>query len=682
MFTKMTPSLAITLKTIGCSLLATTALTVATPASAQNFSFLFPSPDQATAPTGSAAEVNNQMPIASINAITGFGKTFGFGSSSTDTRSSVPVFPGYGDRYSNGNAVYVELFSPLIGASNVSGSTTPLATPTPTNFGIGGTNSATALAEVGQFQAAYGTFKPNDIAVLWSGINDWDAGGVNPTTFKTIAAANVANQTTMVSQFLGLGARNVLVLGQAPFGTFQFFTNPITAGTSDAASINAGAALVDQGLMTNLIALHNQTGANIHFFDTSLFISEIRANPTTYGFSVAGVQPLTNCFSLLGLTTASCPAGASFATQNQFLSWDGIHYTYRFHELLSLAIANQLLAPYTMATQAEIAEGSAEGFADSLMGRLDAIRYQNTAAGPYASTYNSYAMATKAPPLKAPPVDPLGAFTIFAMGTYAHGNQNDRLGAAGYDDNTGAGTVGFDYRWSRNLLLGGAFSYSDSTSNINLGGNTSTEVKSYQFAGFASLNYTNWFSDLVVSGGLNNYNISRPGLVGNLTATPSGTDFVAAWKTGYLFDTPVVRLGPIGGLTYSKVWIDAYSENGDPLLTQAVSKQQLEGLTGSAGVQFRLPTTAMSRFNPFLNLTVEHDFIGDARVITTAQTYALGLPIATQVMDGHSQTYGKVAGGTSVELGGRFSATINAESTFARQGGNFMAVTAGLNARL
>jgi hypothetical protein len=168
---KVKQSLAIVLRAMWCSLLATTALTLATPASAQNFSFLFPSPDQATAPAGLAADVNNQVPIASINAITGFGRTFGFGSSSTDTRSSVPVFPGYGDRYSNGNAVYVELFSPLVGALNVPGSTTPLATPTPTNFGIGGTNSATALAEVGQFQAAYGTFKPNDIAVLWSGIN-------------------------------------------------------------------------------------------------------------------------------------------------------------------------------------------------------------------------------------------------------------------------------------------------------------------------------------------------------------------------------------------------------------------------------------------------------------------------------------------------------------------------------
>jgi outer membrane lipase/esterase len=676
---KVKPSLAITLKAMGYSLLATTALTLATPASAQNFSSLYPSPDQATAPTGLAATINNQAPLASISAITGFGRTFGFGSSSTDTRSSVPVLPGYPTRFSNANAVYIELLAPLIGATDRAGQTVPLATPAPTNFGIGGTNATTAQLEVPQFAAAYGRFAPNDIAVMWSGINDFSGGGVNAATFAAIAANDVTQQTLMVNQLLNLGARNLFVLGLPQVGTFQFFAN--NSGAANIPFLNQGADLVNAGLLSNLVTLHNQTGANIHFFDVNLLVNQIRANPTTYGFTAAGVQPGVNCFSLLGLTTASCPAGASFATQNQFLSWDGIHYTYRFHELLSNAMANQLLAPYTMATQAEIAQGSGVVFANSLLGRLDAYRYQNTAAGPYASAAsNAYGMATKAPPRTA--VEPLGPWSIFAMGTYAHANQNDRLGAAGFDSDLGAGPVGFDYRWSPNLLLGGAFSYSDNTSNISLGGNTRTEVKSYQFAGFASSTYANWFSDLVVSFGLNDYNVSRPGLVSVISASPHGNNFVAAWKAGYLFDTAAVRVGPIGGLTYSRVWIDAYAENGDPLLTQAVSKQDLDGLTGSAGVQFRLPSTMTGRFNPFLNLTAEHDFIGNARVITTAQTYALGLPIATQVTDGHSQTYGKVAAGTSIDLGGRFSAMINAESTFARQGGNLVAVTAGFNARL
>jgi outer membrane lipase/esterase len=662
-------------------LLVTAYPTIAFSQTPMLFEGLFPSADLAVAPTPAATAPNGGQPIARIRAITGFGTVFGFGSSSTQTIVTPP----------NGNTPiqYEQQFSPLIGAVNIGGSQFPPAT----NFAVAGTTATTALPQVGQFQAAYGRFQPNDIALQFSGINDFSTpvvGGVSTTIttqaiLNAVVAQDVAAQTQMVQQNLALGARNYLFLGLPDLGTFQFFTNPvlnfggILIGGGNPALLTQGSAAVNTQMLANLVSLHNQTGANIHFFDTNLLVNEIRANPTGYGFTAAGVAPGAACSPFFA---PSACGTAPFNVQNQFLSFDGIHYTYRMQNLMALAITNQFLAPYTVATQAEMAEGSAVAFSNSLLARLDANRYANS--DPYANadnSYGSYAMATKAPP-HAQPVDPLGPWSIFAMGSYVHANQDDRLGAAGFDNDLGAGTVGFDYRWSKNLLLGGAFSYSDTSSNVNLVGTTKTDVKAYSFAGFASVNYANWFSDLVLSYGLNDYNVSRSGLIDLISASPHGDNFVAAWKAGYLFDTAVVRLGPIGGLTYSRVWIDAYNENGDPLLTQAVSKQDLDGLTGSLGVQFRLPTGTWNRVNPFLNLTVEHDFIGDARVITTAQTYALGLPIATQVTDGHSDTYGKVAGGANIDLGGRFSAIINAETTFARQGGNLVAITAGFNARL
>jgi outer membrane lipase/esterase len=644
---------------------------------------LFPSADLAVAPTPAQTAPNGGQPIARIHAITGFGTVYGFGSSSTQTIVTPP----------NGNTPiqYEQQFSPLIGAVNTGGATFPPAT----NFAVAGTTSVTALPQVAQFQAAYGRYQPNDIVLQFSGINDFSTpsvGGIpqqltTQAILNAVVAQDVSYQTQMVQQNLALGARNYLFLGLPDLGTFQFFTNPVInlfgfiIGGGDPALLTQGSAAVNAQMLTNLMTLHNQTGANIHYFDTNLFVNEIRANPTLYGFTAAGVAPGAACSPFFA---PSACGSAPFNVQNQYLSYDGIHYTYRAQNLLALAITNQLLAPYTMAGQAEMAQGSAIAFADSLLGRLEANRYSNAYSGSPSNAYNaynSYGMATKVLP-RVQPVDPLAAWSIFAMGSYVHANQNDHLGAAGFDNDLGEGTVGFDYRWSPNLLLGGAFSYSDTSSNASLVGTTKTEVKSYQFAGFASANYTNWFSDLVLTYGLNDYNISRSGVVDLITASPHGNNFVAAWKAGYLFDTAMVRVGPVGGLTYSSVWIDAYNESGDPLLTQAVLKQNLEGLTGSAGVQFRLPIGAWNRVNPFLNLTVEHDFIGDARVITTAQTYSLGLPIATQITDGHSQTYGKVAGGANIDLGGRFSGLFNAETTFARQGGNWFAVTAGLNARL
>jgi len=336
----------------------------------------FQSPNQDTVPSYSASLPNGGAPVASVNKVTGIGQTFGFGSSSTDTRSAVPVLPGYGIRWSNGNVNYIELLSPIIGATNRSGNTAPLASPTPTNFAQAGTTSLTAQPQATQFQAAYGRFAPNDIAVMFSGINDWSGGNVTPGNYQAIAAANVTNQTTMAAQLIALSARNLVVLGQAPFGTFQYFTAPRgAAGGSDANALNQGAQLVDQGLLPNLVALRNQTGANIHLVDTNLFINQIRANPTAYGFTVVGVQPGVNCFSLLGLTRASCPANASFAVQNQYLSWDGIHYTYRLHTELAQVIANQIIAPYTIAPQAVIGGSTSTAFASSLLLRLDALRW-------------------------------------------------------------------------------------------------------------------------------------------------------------------------------------------------------------------------------------------------------------------------------------------------------------------
>nr|WP_248114309.1 autotransporter domain-containing protein [Bradyrhizobium sp. 2S1]MCK7667561.1 autotransporter domain-containing protein [Bradyrhizobium sp. 2S1] len=661
------------------------------------FQGYFPSPDSAVSPSAQSVVPNGGIPLANIHAVTGFGAVYGFGSSSTQTLVSPP----------NGNtpAQYEQQFSPLIGAINTPGSNFPPAT----NFAAAGTTAQTALLgnpvgctlkvdciyqpQVQQFQRNYGKFSPNDIVLQFSGINDFSVSAFGLITSQAVlnqvVAQDVLYQTAMVQQNLALGARNYIFLGLPDLGTFSAFSAPAVSlapfglpgflGGGDPALLTQGSLQVNQQMLANLITLHNQTGANIHYFDTDLLVKEVRSNPTLYGFTVAGVQPNVSCRSLF--VDTACSTGP-FNVQNQYLSWDGIHYTYRFHNILALAITNQLLAPYTMATQAEMAQAGSLAFAGSLLGRLDAYRYSDAASDAQQTAYNSYAMALKASP-KVQPADPLARWSIFAMGTYTHANQNDRLGAAGFDNDLGAGTVGFDYRWSRNLLLGGAFNYSDTSSNINLVGNAHTEVKSYQFAGFASANYASWFSDLVISYGVNNYNINRSGVVDVISASPHGSNLVAAWKAGYLVDTPAVRVGPIGGLTYSHVWIDAYVESGDPLLTQAVSKQGLDGLTGSGGIQFRLPAQAMpGGLNPFLNLTVERDFNGNARVITTAQTYALGLPIATQVTDGHLQTYGKVAGGTSIDLGGRFSALFNAESTFARQGGNLRAVTAGISARL
>ncbi|MCJ2021927.1 autotransporter domain-containing protein [Methylobacterium sp. E-065] len=668
---------------LASALLTCSALTAATPVFAQMLDPLLPSLNTATAPTFPASVPNGGQPLPQVRAITGFGTVYDFGSSSSDTRSSTPVLPGYGTRWSNGNAIFVEMVSPLIGAINRSGSTAPLASPTPTNFAQAGNTSATTAPQIAQFSSAYGRFAPNDIAIQFTGINDFSAGNINAATVNGVSALDVTNQTQSVRQLIGLGARNVVVLNLPDSSTFNYFTRNLGAATSDPNALRLGSQLVNAGLASSLADLHAQTGANIHLFDTNLLVNQIRANPSAYGFSAFGVQPNVNCASLLGLTPASCPSNANFAVQNQFLSWDGIHYTNRFHEVLTQAIANQLIAPYTIAPQAEIADVTARAFGNSLLLRLDAYRAQNTPSiVPTGYTADL--------PGRAPPPVPMAVLlgnpvSLFAEGGYANGGRDSRVGAPGFDYDAPSVTVGAEYRARPDLLLGGAFNFSSASVNLtSLGqiGATRIDVDTYQFAGFASLNRPDWFADLVVGYGFNDFVVSRSGIVGRLESKPVGNTLLVAAKAAYLFDFGSFRIGPVGTLTYAHTWIDAYQEQGDPLLNQAVRRQDTDGLSGGAGIQVRLPFALGGRIiNPFVNVTAEHDFLGQLRTITTAQTYVLSLPISTSIRGYDGGTYGRVAAGISFDIGGGLSAMVNGSATFARANGDEFGVNGGFRYR-
>jgi len=164
-------------------------------------------------------------------------------------------------------------------------------------------------------------------------------------------------------------------------------------------------------------------------------------------------------------------------------------------------------------------------------------------------------------------------------------------------------TLGADYRFLANFLVGAAFNYSNATANLNQGwGHLSSD--NYQGSIYASWNFTNWFADLALSGGANDIKVTRPGLISTLSGNPDGNSIVLQGKTGYLFDTgtfgfnplnaAAFKVGPIVGATWSHVHIDSYVETGDPILNQSVGSQSVDGFTGRAGVEVRTPTCGTS----------------------------------------------------------------------------------------
>jgi outer membrane lipase/esterase len=662
-------------------------------AHAQSVFSQFGSADGVVALQYPATVPNNAQPEAAIHNITGFDRTFGFGSSSTNTRRAdgninAPSSPGgvFTEVNSNGHAIYIELFSPLIGALNGRGSSFPTAT----NLADGGSTSTTALTgspagctlntapasqppngtctqqpQVVEFQKVFGTYRPGDIAVQWSGINDINISGINTQAkVDSIVAINVANQTEMVRENIALGARNYVYIGLADLGTFANFT---TLKPTNVPSLVTEAALqTNAQILPNLVALHQSTGANIHYFDSNLFVTEIRANPTAYGFTAAGTAP--NAYGIGTFGSAAAFNAQPFYVQNQFFTPDGLHWTYRYHEWLAAAIANQLLAPFTLAGQADLVDQIGQAFSNSTIRRLDNYRSREM-----ISDLVSADMPMKA---KAPPAPgTYGALSVYVDGLYATGDTPDRAGGAGIGYNVGGVTIGADYRLRSNFLVGAAFNYSNASANENQGWG-STTADAFQFAGYGSWSNRNWFVDMSASGGFDNLKITRPGLIVPLTGSPDATSVVLQGKGGYLFDVAVlnsaafnasaVKLGPIAGFTYSHTHINAYTESGDVILNQSVGSQDMDGVTGRAGVEFR-SSYLLNKWmvSPWLDLTAEHDFNGGARTLTTAQTYALALTIATPVSS-LNQTYGRVAGGINVQVARNVSVNVTGETTFAR----------------
>lgn len=662
---------------------------LAAPAAAQML-YLNPSPDVPLSYGFPDAIPNGGSAFPQIRAITGFGTVYGYGSSSTNLRGAPLVRAPGSPTGIAGNTPYqyIELLAPQVGADFRRGN--PNVLPTATSFADGGATTTTGLfgspvgctlmvnctlqPQVEQFKRLVGRYNANDIVVHWLGVNDF----TNTTTraiLETKVSTYIDNNTEIIRQNLALGARQYVFLGMSDFSKLTNYSL-----NSDSALLVEANQRVNAGMVQNLIAFKQANpGANLHYFDFDRLVNQIRANPTAYGFSPAGTADNVGCVRDAPRLFGAACTSLTFAQQNSFLSYDGLHWTYRYHDLMSLAITNQLLAPYTLAAQADLTDATAQAFSNSLVRRLDGYRTTAMLAGLVSADL----------PVKARPQAPgmYGPWSVYVEGLYAAGDRPDRPGAGGMNYNVGGVTLGIDYRFSPNFLVGAAFNYSNPTANLNNAwGHLSADA--YQFAGYAAWTYPNWFANLAVSGGFDNIKVIRPGLISPLSGNPDGDSFVVQGKTGYLFDiaalgvgqsnASALKAGPIVGFTYSRVHIDAYTEVGDPLLTQAIGRQTSDGFTGRAGVEIRSAYLWNTwKVSPWLAVTVEHDFEDGARVLTTAQTYALALTIGTPVSN-LTQTYGRVAGGLSAQVAQSVYVNLSGEATFARSDSNDYALTGGV----
>jgi uncharacterized protein YhjY with autotransporter beta-barrel domain/phospholipase/lecithinase/hemolysin len=544
--------------------------------------------------------------------------------------------------------------------------------PPLTNYAVGGaqtgnTNVIPGLPGFGQevatFVASGRHFSTSDLLAISIGGNDQALFNSTNTVpqIQALAVTSANNAVGGVQQLIGLGAHNIAWV--SPGNPF-YFPAPFGDPALTFAQREAWARTYFQQLQV-LLAPAANAGTRIFLFDYETLQARIVANPGQYGFASAG-----SCLASLG--TPGCLA-ASSAVQNSFFYWDTIHPTSAGFALIARYMSNQIDAPLTVAPQGDLTMSIATGFVGSVFGHLDAYRSFSA----YGTGNAMNALAADMPVKAALPAARQNPWSVYGDVAYAGGNRDSQALLSSYNYNSVGGMIGVDYRLSPDLVVGGLFSYAQP--NVNLAvQNAHENIDAFQFGGYASYNRANWFADALVAYGRQAISTDRQGIIDVIHGSTDANTFSVAARGGYLWDVGALRVGPIGGLSYTNAQIAGYTETGDILLTNIVNRQSLQNLTGSAGVQFRAPVVMNGGlYSPFVNVTAEHDFIGSARTLITTQVTTPLLPVLTPI-DSRSATYGKVAAGLAVAITNSVSANITAVSTFARSDGNDYGISGGV----
>jgi uncharacterized protein with beta-barrel porin domain len=243
-------------------------------------------------------------------------------------------------------------------------------------------------------------------------------------------------------------------------------------------------------------------------------------------------------------------------------------------------------------------------------------------------------------------------------------DQKQRTIFPGYKANSAGVAFGLDDQVLENTWLGIGFSSVNTHVNSQDGSSRKTKVASRQVTFYGSYSPEYYYLDAFIATAFNNYKISRGikynGLNYTATADYNSVQPSAKISGGIVWDFyNDFKLIPNLSLQYSVLRYNTYNETGaGGLSLQKVTSKDLEQLEGGLGVKFSWVQKENEQiYNPYLHITMLHDFKSSAQV-TTAQFLGGGGTFTIQGAPYDKKTYNIGAGLTIVNQN-RLNCTIN-----------------------
>lgn len=234
--------------------------------------------------------------------------------------------------------------------------------------------------------------------------------------------------------------------------------------------------------------------------------------------------------------------------------------------------------------------------------------------------------------------DALGsAWSGFLNFSYGTGNRDQTERSNGFDYDSYNVTLGGDYRFSSSFVVGAALNYYKVDSAFDneptvAGGDLDTD-------GWGGTVYGTYYGERFYIDGLAGYAVSdydihrniyiasNNAAVDSIAATAEGStksaDYAASIGAGGYFGSGGFGWGPYGRLTYTRVNIDSYQEEGAEQagLNLNVDKQDWTSLISALGAQFSFTfSQSYGVIAPQLRLGWIHQFENDSQDIVATYT--------------------------------------------------------------
>ena len=256
--------------------------------------------------------------------------------------------------------------------------------------------------------------------------------------------------------------------------------------------------------------------------------------------------------------------------------------------------------------------------------------------------------------------DPFERWGVFVNGDIDIGKQSTVGTQTGFKLNSKGITLGTDYRFEGNGVLGAALGLLKADTDLYQG-QGSQDAKGYSFSLYGSyVPVANAYIDGIVNVGRNSYDSQRLQTVGGFaTSSTDGNQMALALNAGYAFNQGALTATPYGRIEYIDAKVNGFTENGTNALT--VSESRVKATTLSLGGQFSYAiSTTWGVLLP--NARIEFQHVAQSNV---QNVFVAGSTIPVAVL-GQDKNFGNFAVGASAVFAKGFSAFFNFEQLFGK----------------